>query len=175
MSMNNLGKAYCDAKQGKKAAATLRELITRSRKQFPRDHPRFAGLLARVALDLLQCEQFATAEEMLWECLAIREMSQPEAWTTFNTMSMLGGALLGRALGTSDSVERAALLAEAETLLVKGYEGMKAREQSIPPQGKTRIPEALERLIGLYTALDKADEVKKYRELRAKIPAAKKQ
>jgi hypothetical protein len=56
--------------------------------------------------------------------------------------------------------------------LLKGYEGMKAREKTIPPRSATRIPEALDRLIELYTAMNKPDEAKKYRELRAKYPAA---
>jgi len=34
---------------------------------------------------------------VLRECVAIREKTQPDAWTTFNTQSMLGGALLGQA------------------------------------------------------------------------------
>jgi hypothetical protein len=157
--MGNLGKAYCDAKQGEKAATILKEFVAGQRKRFPKEDPRFAGLLAQVSLDLLKCDQFAAAEEMLRECLAIREKKEPEAWTTFNTMSMLGGSLLGQKK-----------YAEAEPLLVKGYEGMKAREKNIPPQRATRLPEALDRLIELYTATNKPDEVKKYRELRAKYP-----
>jgi hypothetical protein len=50
-------------------------------------------------------------------------------------VSLLGGALLGQKKD-----------AEAEPLLLKGYEGMKQREKSIPRQGSTRIPEALDRL-----------------------------
>jgi tetratricopeptide (TPR) repeat protein len=161
-TMGNLGKAYYDAKQGEKAATILKEFVAGQRKQFPKENPRFAGLLAQVSLELLKCDQFAAAEEMLRECLAIREKKEPEAWTTFNTMSLLGRALLGQKK-----------YAEAEPLLVKGYEGMKAREKSIPPQGATRLPEALDRLIELYTATNKPDEAKKYRELRAKYPPAK--
>ena len=36
----------------------------------------------------------AEAEPLLRECLAIRERTQADAWTTFNTKSLLGGALL---------------------------------------------------------------------------------
>ncbi len=167
-SMNNLGKAYCDAKQGAKAAPLLTEFVAGQRKRFPKGDPRFAGLLSQVALALLECEQFAVAEEMLRECLEIREKAEPEAWTTFNTLSMLGGALLGQKKS-----------AEAEPLLLKGYEGMKARLDQIPVANvhrlalQQRIPEALDRLIALYTALDKPDEVKKYQQLRAKYPPAK--
>lgn len=41
-------------------------------------------------------------------------------------------------------------------------------EKTIPPLGNTRIPEAIDRLIELYTATNKPDEAKKDRELRAK-------
>jgi hypothetical protein len=45
---------------------------------------------------------------------------------------------------------------------------MKQREKTIPPQGKIRIPEALERLVQLYEATDKKDEAAKWRtELEA--------
>jgi hypothetical protein len=72
---------------------------------------------------------------------------------------MLGGALLGQKK-----------YAEAEPLLLQGYEGMKAREKSIPPQGTMRIPEAVDRLIELYTAINKPDEVSKWQAELARYP-----
>jgi serine/threonine-protein kinase len=47
---------------------------------------------------------------------------------------------------------------------------MKVREKTIPPVGSTRIPAALDRLIDLYTATNKPDEVKKWRAEREKYP-----
>ena len=49
---------------------------------------------------------------------------------------------------------------------------MTAREKTIPKQGggELRIPEALDRLIELYTALNKPDEAKKWQAERAKYP-----
>ncbi len=97
---------------------------------------------------------------LLRSCLANRQRSNPDAWTTFNTQSLLGGALLGQKK-----------YADAEPLLLKGYEGMKQREQTIPPQAATRIPEALDRLVQLYEATDKKDEAAKWRkELEAIKP-----
>jgi hypothetical protein len=112
---------------------------------------------------LLQAHAFADAEPLLRECLAIREKTIPNDWSTFNTMSMLGGALLGQKK-----------YADAEPLLLKGYEGMKQREKTIPPQGVTRIPEALDRLIEFSTATNKPEQAKKWRAERAKYPEAKK-
>jgi len=80
---------------------------------------------------------------------------------------MLGGALLGQKK-----------YADAEPLLLRGYEGLKQWEKSIPPQAANRLPEALERLIELYTATNKPDEAKKWQAERAKYletnPAEKK-
>jgi hypothetical protein len=45
---------------------------------------------------------------------------------------------------------------------------VKAHEKAIPPQGRTRIPEALDRLIELYTATNKPDEAQKWQAERAK-------
>jgi hypothetical protein len=60
--------------------------------------------------------------------------------------------------------------AEAEPLLVKGYEGLKDHEKTIPPQAAARIPESLDRLIKLYTATTNSDALKKYQDLRAPFP-----
>jgi hypothetical protein len=94
--------------------------------------------------------------EILREGQAIREVKAPDAWTTFSTRSMLGGALLGQKK-----------YADAEPLLVQGYEGLKAREKELPPAARDRLPDALDRLVALYTATDKPAEVTKYRNLRA--------
>ena len=163
-TMGNLGVAYCDAKQGENAGQMLKEYIACQRKRVPKDNPRFAGLLAQVALKLLNCEQFDIAEEMLRECLAIREKKEPEAWTTFNTMSMLGGSLLGQKK-----------YADAEPLLLKGYEGISSRLVSegqnpeLLKAQKQRLGQAVDWLIELYAALDKPDEVKKWQAEKAKL------
>jgi hypothetical protein len=62
---------------------------------------------------------------------------------------------------------------EAEPLLLQGYEGLKARAKSIPPQGSARITEALDRLIELANATGKPDEAAKWQAERAKYPEAK--
>ena len=75
---------------------------------------------------------------------------------------LLGGAQLGQKK-----------YAEAEALLLAGYEGMKQREKTIPEQGKVRIPEAIERLVQLYEATGKQDEAARWRTelLNLKQPA----
>lgn len=50
---------------------------------------------------------------------------------------------------------------------------MKQRQKTIPPQSKARLAEAADRLIELYTALEKLDELKKWQAERGKFAAAK--
>jgi tetratricopeptide (TPR) repeat protein len=155
---------YGQAGRSAEAVALSPELLADARKSLRGDSPRLAETLAQYGSILLQAKAFAEAEPVLRECLAIREKAEPDAWTTSDTRSLLGGALSGQKK-----------YAEAEPLLLTGYEGMKAREKTIPEQGKIRIPEALERLAQLYEATDKKDEAAKWsKELAASRAALKK-
>jgi serine/threonine protein kinase len=158
-----LQDAYAKAGETAKLAGLLLERLAEARKALPKDSPQLAGLLAQIGLGLSDQKRWDDAEPLFRECLAIREKQIPESWLTFNTQSMLGGVLLGQEKH-----------ADAEPLLVRGYEGMKAREETIPSGGELRIPEALDRLIALYTATNNPDEVKKWQTKRAKYPDAKK-
>jgi hypothetical protein len=88
--------------------------------------------------ELLQAGKFVEAEPKARECLAQCEKLIPNDWRTFNAESMLGGSLLGRKK-----------YAEAESLLLSGYEGLKQREDKIPPNGTGRLKEAIQRLAAL--------------------------
>lgn len=136
--------------------ASLQEKLTEARKTPPADSTDLAYLISRISRVNLEQEQWVEAETMLRECLSIREKALPDSWLTFNTISSLGGALLGQKK-----------YAEAEPLLLKGYKGMKEREAAIPPAGKERLIEALERLIEFYVVTDKPDEVKRWRAEQA--------
>jgi non-specific serine/threonine protein kinase/serine/threonine-protein kinase len=156
--------AYVNAGKATEAAKLVGELLADFRQQVPKDGPQLADELARFSLSMLQVKAFPEVEPLLRECLAIRRKQMPDSWLTFNTQALLGGALLGQKK-----------YAEAEPLLVKGYEGMKAREKTIPKTsgGELRVPEALDRLIELYTAINKPDEAKKWQAERAKHPQGK--
>jgi hypothetical protein len=133
--------------------ASLLEQLPQARKALPKDSPQLAGLLAQIGLGLLEQKKWTEAEPLLRECLDIREKAQADAWSTFNTKSLLGGAHLGQKN-----------YAEAEPLLLSGYEGMKQREKVIPEQAKVRLREALERLVQLCEATNKPDEAAKWRK-----------
>jgi tetratricopeptide (TPR) repeat protein len=124
-----------------------------------RDH----SSLAELARNLLVEGKFAEAEGLARECLAIRELQIPGDWRTFNTRSMLGGALLGQKN-----------YAAAEPLLLSGYEGMKQRESRIPPAGKPRLKESLQRLVQLYEATNRPDKAAEWKQKLAEFDKTEK-
>ena len=121
--------------QPDEAIAVHREALVLHRRVRAPGSVELSVRLAMFGHDLLKrgtLEDAREAEPLLREALAIREAKEPDFWRTFGTQSMLGAALLTQKK-----------LAEAEQLLLAGYRGMKEREASIPPEGATRIPEAL--------------------------------
>jgi tetratricopeptide (TPR) repeat protein len=116
--------------------------------------PAHASALAARGSILLFQKKPDEAELKLRECLTIRQKIQPDDWTTFETKSLLGEALLDQKK-----------FADAEPLLLSGYEGMKQRESTIPSQDKTtRLTRALERLVRLYEAWGQKDKAMKWRK-----------
>jgi len=116
----------------------------------------FANELTRYATSLLQRHAWPEAEQALRETVSIRQKLQPDAWTTFNTLSMLGEALFGQNQ-----------LQDAETLLLAGYEGMNARRESIPAEAIRRLEHAVARLVELYQRLNDPKAAGKWQEVMA--------
>jgi serine/threonine protein kinase len=150
--MGNLAGVYARVGKFDRAEPLSREALARQRKQGEPGSLATASCLAQLGMTLLQQKKYAEAEPLLRECLTIREKKQPDQWQTFNTRSLLGAALAGQQN-----------YAEAEPLLLQGYEGMQQREASVPADGKARLAEALERLVGLYEATGQKDKAAAWR------------
>jgi tetratricopeptide (TPR) repeat protein len=143
------------AKQWERAVAVCRNLLDAQSRTLPTDHPNRVETLALLGTCLLEAGKPAEAELVLRECLAIWENKQPDDWMTFNAKSLLGGALAGQQK-----------YAEAERLLLAGYEGMDGHAKTIPPQSQIRLTEAQERLVQLYDAWGKKDQAAVWRTKR---------
>jgi eukaryotic-like serine/threonine-protein kinase len=156
---SDLALAYDQGAQPAKAEPLFRESLNFARSKFGSDDPKTAHDLAQLGLNLLKQGKDNEAELLFRECLSIREKKLPDNWLLFNTQSLLGGALLGQKK-----------YAEAEPLLLQGYDGMKQRESQIPSMGKIRLTEAAERLVRLYEETNQPEKAKSWRE---KLPAEK--
>ncbi len=141
----------------------LRVQMELARKKFGASAPQTALALAHLGANLVRQGKWSEAEPVLRECLAIREKTQPDAWTTFNIRSTLGATLLGQGK-----------CSDAEPMILSGYEGMKAREAKIAAGSEKRLAEASERIVPLYEAWGKKDKADEWRTRLAKRTPAEK-
>jgi hypothetical protein len=151
------GPDHIDALQARRELAQL--YVT----MHPPDaaEPILAEILRAIAARPPDDPVVVSTTGMLRRCLDYGQKIRPNLWATFHTQALLGGVLLDRKK-----------YAEAEPLLLKGYAGMTRRAATMPSQSAASIPEALDRLMELYTATHRPDEVKKWRAERAKYPPA---
>jgi eukaryotic-like serine/threonine-protein kinase len=130
-----------------------RDRVEELRAELPPDSPELAGALANWVNTLLSLHRFIEAEAVARESLAIREQRLPGDWRAFNARSLVGAALLGQKNH-----------AEAEPLLVSGYEGMRQREGAIPAAGRVRLKEAARRLVQLYEETSRPQQAAQWKQ-----------
>src|SRR5262249_52734577 len=156
--LNGLGSAYFLDKQYAKAEPLLAEVLPHQRRLFPPKSPQLAGALANLGWCRLKLEKWADAEDVLREALEIREAVSQDDWVTASVKSVLGETLLGQRNH-----------AEAEPLLLAGYDGLAAHWRDIPPQARSTLFDAADRLVKLNNAFGKSDEAEKWGKKREGI------
>jgi serine/threonine protein kinase/tetratricopeptide (TPR) repeat protein len=146
-SMNNLAVAYRDAGRLNDALSLFEESLKGCKAKLGPDHPNTLLTLNNLAGAYLAASRWSEAEWTARDCLDHRAKKQPDDWWRFHTMSQLGDALAGQNK-----------YAEAEPLLLRGYEGLKAHAAKIPGRSKKSLTEAAERVMKLYEAWGKPDQ-----------------
>ena len=155
----HLAAAYRSAGQADKAVPILEQMVAQSQAMRGQDHFNSICHANTLASTYLQIGRLDDAEQMLRQSHDHCLRTIPNNWVMFNTMSLLGEALM-----------RQHDYASAESLLLDGYHGLVERKNLIPPffrlierggtgwigidvsSSKTRVAEAIERLIQLYEA-----------------------
>jgi serine/threonine protein kinase len=167
--------------QGRYAEASplLEEAERGYRRLADQDVGRLASVLGIIGHNLVLEQKYAEAETPLRECLAIREKRLPHGSNFWLALSPRGAArehafakcLLGASLSGRKRY------AEAEPLLVQGYEGVKPQPgfgEDTTPFAQRRKVEALGWLVQHYEEWGKPDEAARWRkELEAAKAAAK--
>ncbi len=153
-------ESYIRTRAPEKAARVLPDVLSYIRGAAPPESVRLAGGLMQIAGLLLDGGLAAEAEPLLREAMVIREKEQPDEWGTFNSRAVLGAALL--ALGRPD---------EAEPMMKDGATGLIARLQRVPDAARSRVTEAVDRLVEFY-AKDPArgEDLRRWQAERAKLP-----
>jgi serine/threonine-protein kinase len=153
ISMNNLALAYEETGQLDKAVLLYERTLAKRQAQLGPDRPDTLNSMNNLAGAYQKKGDFAKAERILRASLILRQQKQPDAWTTFHTQSQFGGSLVGQKQ-----------YAEAEPLLLAGYEGMKQRQATIPAHAKKYLTESLDRLVQLYDAWGKPEQANEWRQ-----------
>jgi non-specific serine/threonine protein kinase/serine/threonine-protein kinase len=146
-SMNNLARAYQAAGRLTDALPLFVESLKRLKAKLGPDHPTTLTSMNNLAGAYLDARRWAEAEKTARECLSLREKKQPGDWWCYHTISQLGAALAGQKK-----------YAEAEPLLLQGYEGLNARAGRIPAPRKNSLAEAAARVVRLYDEWNKPEQ-----------------
>jgi len=115
------------------------EVLAAARKSFGPNDPRSVARMSGLARNLLNQKKWSDAETVLRESLAVSEKTEPDSWFTFQNRWLLGSSLVCQGK-----------YADAEPLLVEGYEGMRAREATVLSGGPKGPIEAAKQLVQIY-------------------------
>jgi serine/threonine protein kinase len=160
-TLRSLAEVHNKHRRYAEAEPLQQELVRLTREHLPDERGELASNLAGLAVILIRLERYPEAERAARDCLAIRTNASPDHWLTFNTQAMLGTSLLGQSN-----------YADAERELRAGYQGMKLREIQIPPAGKVRLKESLQRLVQLYEETDRPAQAAEWKQKLAEFDQA---
>jgi hypothetical protein len=121
------------------AEGLYREVLARRCEAEKPDSSHLADDLVKLGQVPLEQARWSEAEPLFREAVAIRAKATPDDWRLFDAMSLLGESLLGQGR-----------YAEAESSVVEGYHGMKARKLRIGVPDRPCLREAAERVVHLY-------------------------
>jgi serine/threonine protein kinase len=149
-----------EAGQLDRSERLLREAVTLCRKYQDTAWIRTfrtANAVGWLARTLLLKGQPEAAEPLVREAVGKWAKGRPDSYRRYYWMSLLGEVLLAQNK-----------YAEAEPLLLTGYDGMKKREDLLPGDEKRRLSEAGDRVVRYYEVTGQPEKVL---EWRAKLPA----
>jgi tetratricopeptide (TPR) repeat protein len=157
-ALDNLAGVLQQEGKVAEAEALARESLTMRRKLLGNEDASVAFSLSSLAVLLRQRGSLVEAEALNRECLIIAEKNFPDDWRTFDARSRLGSTLLAQ--------QR---YAEAEPLLLAGYDGLKQREDRIPADRKRLLEGAVQQLVQLYQATAQPDKSAEWKKRLAEL------
>jgi len=107
---------------------------------------------ADLALVYLSQAKFAESEPLARKAMEIDREKRPDDWQGFRAESLLGASLAGQKK-----------YAEAEPLLLEGYQGMLARESQLGADDRHNLDRAREWIVQLYQAWGQPGKAAKWR------------
>ena len=117
------------------------------------EHPDTMASAASLALAYQSQGKFAESEALAHEAVEFNRKRQPDDWQRFDAESLLGASLAGQKK-----------YAEAEPLLLEGYQGIAGRKDRIDVQDWYHVDLARERIVQLYQAWGKPAKAAEWRK-----------
>jgi tetratricopeptide (TPR) repeat protein len=152
-TLSEFGSLYQQQGQYDLAESLMAQVLASRRRTLGSDDPRTAAAAADLAFAYLSQGKFAESEPLAREAAEFDRKKQPDEWIRFRAESLLGASLAGQTK-----------YAEAEPLLIEGYQGMLARKDRIAIPDRSELDHGRERLVQLYQAWGKPERAAKWRK-----------
>ena len=153
MSMASLARTYYVEGKYAQAEALYTETLAGQRRGVGSEIPDTLDTMADLALTVQTQSKFATSEALAREAVETDRKKRPESWQRFFAESLLGASLAGQKR-----------FAEAEPLLLAGYQGMDGRKERIGVPDRERPDQAREWLVQLYQAWGKPQKAAEWKK-----------
>ncbi|HEV3275511.1 MAG TPA: serine/threonine-protein kinase [Terriglobia bacterium] len=127
------------------------EVLAGRRHALGSDHPDTMTASEDLALAYLSQGKFTEAEPLAREALEFNRKQQPDNWQRFRAESLLGKSLAGQKK-----------YADAEPLLVDGYQGMLSRKERIAMPDRYHLERAHEWVVQLHRAWKKPQKAEEW-------------
>jgi tetratricopeptide (TPR) repeat protein len=141
-------------RQGKYRLAETyaKQVLSGRRRVLGPEHPGTLDSAADLALAYQSQGKFAESEPLAREAMELYRKKQPDDWRRFRAESLLGASLAGQKK-----------YADAEPLLLEGYQGMVARKDRIAVPDRYHLDRAREWLVQLYESWGKPEKAAEWK------------
>ncbi len=151
--LSSLGMMY--QREGKYALAesSIAQALAGQRHSLGAQHPFTMSSETDLALTYISENKFTQAETLARDALESEKKTQPKDWSRYNAESVLGKSLVGEKK-----------YADAEPLLIEGYQGMLARKDRINIPDLYHLRLAKQWLVQLYSDWNKPDKAAEWKK-----------
>lgn len=153
LSMNNLALLYVYERKYETAEPIYIKVMDLQRGVLAGDHPRRLASMNDLAALYIRRGKYSAAEPLLREALNGHDQSGTDTWVRYYCRSLLGASLAGQRK-----------YAEAESLLLSGYQGMLQRQTAIPFERRPALSYGAWWIVQLYEAWGRPEKVGQWRE-----------
>ncbi|MGA3190483.1 MAG: tetratricopeptide repeat protein [Bryobacteraceae bacterium] len=153
ISMGGLAALYQAQKRYAEAEGVWTKVLEVQRRTLGAKHPNTLDVMASLGEVEIQQEKYALAEPLVREALVNWEAAGPANWMRYYGQALVGASLAGQNR-----------FAEAEPLLLSGYQGLLERQTTIPIIRRRVVNEAGQRVAQLYRDWGQPEKAREWEE-----------